>query len=190
MVEIERRRFFRVSDSLGVKYTLLDDIHAVESSEVAYELDALVDLENKISAALEPLRAHHPQLLEVLSLFNQKINLSFNRENRQDQFKTLEHVNLSACGIAFPIEEQLSLNQLIKLDVILYPSHIMLTLKAAVIGCEALNSSDYQGGYLLRADFLDLEENDQEVLVQHVIKCQSQQLKRARESRDLSNKTK
>jgi c-di-GMP-binding flagellar brake protein YcgR len=188
VAEHERRRFFRVSDSLGVRYTLLNDIQNVESSENSHEMDALVDLENKISAALEPLRAHHPQLLEVLSLFNQKINLFFHRENQQDQFKTLDNVNLSACGIAFPIEEQLSLNQLIKLDIILYPSHIMLTLKAAVIGCEALNTSDYQGEYLLRADFLDLEENDQEVLVQHVIKCQSQQLKRARESRESGEK--
>ncbi len=180
----ERRRYFRVSDNVAIRYKVVGEDERIGQQSLVEE-DSLTMLENKISAALEPLRSSNPHLLEVLNLFNQKINLfSQNNEELGASLKGPQQlVNLSACGIAFPVNEQLDLNQQILLDLTLYPSNIPLRLAASVIGCEVDASNNAEAGYLLRADFLDLSVADQEVLVQHVMRCQNTQLRRAREAR-------
>jgi len=62
-----------------------------------------------------------------------------------------------------------------------------MRLLASVIGCEVLETPSKEGAYLLRVNFVDISESDQEVLVQHVIHCQSVQLRHAREIREMDS---
>jgi len=187
----ERRQYFRVNDSVGVRYRLVDDESSdfLEKGLLLSDEHTLVELEQQILAAMEPLRSSHPQIMDILSLFNQKINLAFDLSKSADDglSRHVHKVNLSACGISFPVEDRLSLNQPLFLELLLYPSHVSMRLLASVIGCEMLETPSKEEEFLLRANFVDISESDQEVLVQHVIHCQSVQLKHAREIREMGS---
>lgn len=185
----ERRRYFRITDQVSISYRVLEEVDAVATGiDLNAPAALIIQLENQINASLETLRAVQPQVHELLALFNRKINLAFSLDESltepvADQQKRSQQVNISACGIAFPISEQLALNDRILLDMTLFPSNISLKLIAVVIACEVLTEPVGGDGYIVRADFDGISTSEQEVLVQHVIKRQTLQLKERREAR-------
>ena len=82
--------------------------------------------------------------------------------------------------MAFPTSKPATLNQYISLELTLYPNNIRLTLLAAVISCDRYEDDSERNKYIIRADFVDISDANQEVLVQHVIKRQAMQLKQQR----------
>lgn len=185
----ERRRYFRIVDQVAISYRLLSEEEGVATGVGVNSPAALiVQLENQISASLETLRSVQPQVHELLELFNRKINLVLSLDDSisqpdSEQQKRSQQVNISACGIAFPSHEQLRPNDKILLDLTLFPSNVCLKLVAAVIGNELLPEPIGEDAYMIRADFVDITSNEQEVLVQHIIKRQTVQLKERREAR-------
>lgn len=185
----ERRRYFRIVDQVAISYRLLSEEDGTTTGVGINSPAALiVQLENQISASLETLRSAQPQVHELLELFNRKINLVLSLDDSisqpdSEQQKRSQQVNISACGIAFPSHEQLRPNDKILLDLTLFPSNVCLQLIAVVIGDELLPEPIGEDAYIIRADFVDITSNEQEVLVQHVIKRQTLQLKERREAR-------
>lgn len=176
-------------DQVAISYRLLSEEEGVATGVGINSPAALiVQLENQISASLETLRSAQPQVHELLELFNRKINLVLSLDDSisppdSEQQKRSQQVNISACGIAFPSHEQLRPNDKILLDLTLFPSNVCLKLVAVVIGCEPLSEPIGEDAHMIRADFVDITSNEQEVLVQHVIKRQTLQLKERREAR-------
>jgi len=184
----ERRRYFRVSDLIGMSYRFLSEgeRELVAQAQPSSLKGLLGQIEKQINVALLSLRTAHPDVAHLLDLYNQKINLAFGHglaDKEQDPERSVRarQVNLSACGIAFPCSEFASLNQHMAIDLTLYPSNIRLQLTAAVIACDEVDTvinidADGENPYLIRADFVHISDTDQEILVQHVIKRQAQQL--------------
>ncbi len=188
----ERRRYFRVSDLVGLNYRLLseDERELAMDARPSSLKTLLGQIEEQINVALASMKNSSPELHTLLDLYNQKINLAFGHglaDASQETGQSIRacRVNLSACGIAFACDDQPVLNQHMQLDLILYPSNLRLQLIAAVIACEAHEGED--GAYLIRADFVNIADADQEMLVQHVIKRQAQQLKEQREEAEKSD---
>jgi len=181
----ERRRYFRVTDLVGLRYRYLSagetDL-AVQAQPTSLK-SLLSQMENAIATDLAIIKQSQPEIHNILDLFNQKINLAFGHGLAQESDEEIEQstsacqVNLSACGIAFPVDEAVGLNQHIHVELTLYPSNSRLQLLAAVIACEALDEMHDGKSWVMRADFVNLSEVDQEMLVQHVIKRQVQLLK-------------
>ena len=184
----ERRRYFRITDQVAISYRLIDDADNTETGVNMNSPSALiVQLESEITTGLEILRSVQPQVHQLLELYNRKINLVLSLDETlsepvSDQQKRSQQVNISACGIAFPSYEQLAPNQKILMELTLFPSNMCLKLVAVVIGCESLEEAIGEDCYIARADFVDITNNEQEVLVQHVIKRQTLQLKERREA--------
>lgn len=185
----ERRRYFRITDEMAISYRVLNDSDATETGvNVSSPSALIVQLENQITASLETMRTVQPQVHQLLELFNRKLNLVLSLDEAlsepiSDQEKRSQEVNISACGIAFPSLEQLKPNQKILMDLMLFPSNINIKLEAVVIGCSPLKEPIGRDNYMTRADFLDITSSEQEVLVQHIIKRQTSQLKDRREAR-------
>ncbi|KZY39306.1 MULTISPECIES: PilZ domain-containing protein [unclassified Oleiphilus] len=188
----ERRRYFRVTDLVGLRYRFLSEGEtdlAVQAQPTSLK-SLLSQIEHQIATDLTVLKNSQPEIHNILDLFNQKINLAFGHGLASGQEEGLEQstsacqVNLSACGIAFPLEESAALNQHVHIELTLYPSNTRLQLLAAVIACDALDESIDGKPWLARADFVNVTEIDQETLVQHVIKRQVQQLKGNRSEDD------
>lgn len=180
----ERRRYFRVSDLIGMSYRFLA-ADELDLNVWSVPLNSqLAQLEQQIESVLMGMQTTHPELGKLLALYNQKINLALGQgmtDQGQNSGQAMHacQVNLSACGIAFPAAESAELNQHLALDLTIYPSKLRLNLIAAVIACD----DDQVDGhpYLIRANFVNISEYDQELLIQHVIKRQAQQLKELRE---------
>lgn len=187
----ERRRYFRVTDLVGIHYRFLSENERDRvSMDQQTSLQAVMgQLENEITTVLQSVKSSNPDIYHVLDLFNQKINLAFGHGIADQNLESGTsiracQVNISACGIAFPVPEAAPLNQYVELDLTLFPSNLRMQLVAAVIACEEYDDQSNDNRYLIRADFVNISDTDQEILVQHVIKRQSQLLKEQRESND------
>jgi hypothetical protein len=185
----ERRRYFRVTDQLMIGYLMVPkgQLETVQPHEAS--TTAMGQLENMIAEQLAKLRAANPVLTDVLELFNRKINLAFSVDERrlsavEATEKAIKDVNLSACGVAFPAGQNMPLGAELRLDLTLLPSFINMNLKAQVIGVAPCAEATDGDRYMIRADFIGLSDVEQELLVQHVIKCQAAALKARREARD------
>ncbi|MFT6905485.1 MAG: c-di-GMP-binding flagellar brake protein YcgR, partial [Oleiphilaceae bacterium] len=146
--------------------------------------DLLKQIDNEVLANLAIIQSSQPEVYRLLDLLNQKINLSLSSDKDQeadlDTTNNVCSVNLSACGLAFPTDKPAALNQYISLELILYPNNVRLSLLSAAISCDRYEEESERNKYVIRADFVDISEANQEVLVQHVIKRQAMQLKQQR----------
>ncbi|PID42976.1 MAG: hypothetical protein CSB48_07760 [Proteobacteria bacterium] len=211
MAQQERRRFFRITDKVLMSYRVVGDksndsnesneseqseqsgVAGVSTGGIRHELNVL---EEKLNKKMTRLRGDEPLIAEVLELFNQKINLLVGEDGKAisdsgEDDKQVMEVNMSACGIAFPSSEKISVGALLVLNLTLTLSFVNLCLSAQVVGVEerCIDSDDEAGGlsrqpWVIRADFVDISEVDQELLIQNVIKRQSEQLKALREARE------
>lgn len=184
----ERRRYFRVSDLIGLHYRFLTEGEldlAVKQQPISLK-GVLGQIESEIARNLIEIRNTQPEIHQLLDLMNQKINLAFGHglsegEGGSEQSIKASQVSLSACGIAFSCNESAALNQHLSLELTLFPKNSRLQLLAAVISCDQFEDETHQDEYLIRADFVNTPDVDQEVLVQHVITRQVQQIKDDRE---------
>ena len=182
----ERRRYFRVTDLVGLRYQFLsqDEQALAIQAKPNSRKDLLKQIDNEVLANLALIQSSQPEVHRLLDLLNQKINLALGNDesekNEIDADGNICSVNLSACGLAFPANKPASLNQYISLELTLYPNNIRLTLLAAAISCDRYEEESERNKYIIRADFVDISDANQEVLVQHVIKRQALQLKQQR----------
>ncbi len=180
----ERRRFFRINDTLGVAWRELNEEELREGNALANKptdiYSLLGSLENKISHRLGQYRIKDPMAAELFDLINQKLNCMVNQmEAESVMVKKLAHrmqeVNISACGLGFGVDTALSVEQLILLDFVLHPSNAHITCYGRVVSCEAApegSAPDSALSHYARIDFYELDEVDQEVLIQHIVKRQ------------------
>ena len=182
----ERRRYFRVTDLVGLRYQFLsqDEQALAIQARPSSRKDLLAQIDNEVLAGMALIQSSQPEVHRLLDLLNQKINLALGNEETAGVIDGADgnicSVNLSACGLAFPAKNAATLNQYISLELTLYPNNIRLTLLAAVISTDRYEDESERNKYIIRADFVDISDANQEVLVQHVIKRQAMQLKQQR----------
>ncbi len=187
MMNRDRRRYFRINDTLGVAYRVLTE------SEVAEETDSSerpVDARNiiaaydtKIEHLLSQLRATDPVVSELIEIFNQQFNCILDQLNLEsDLVQRIAHkvqeVNISACGMAFVVDETLEPGSLLSLDLLLLPANLHVFTRGIVLDSTAVAAGE---GYHVRLEFSGMESQDQEVLIQHIVQRQSHLIRALRE---------
>ena len=179
---VERREYFRLDDQalLGV------EIAANGDAPVA-GMNSLQELEQQISTLLYRIDSKDTELSQLLRLMNQKLNRVAGLDLNPDieiPDKPVD-INLSACGIRFITSMDLTAAQFLRLHLVLLPDHHNLTLTARLVALEPTSASDDgQSETIVRAAFLNLQEADQEVLIQHMMQLQRRQMKAAAEQRE------
>lgn len=182
----ERRRFFRIDDTIGVAYRQLTD-EELESSgfEGIKPVDALsliASFDNKLANLTGRLRGPEPLLAEIFETLNLKLNAVINQlELDSHLVKRVAHkvheVNLSACGMAFFIDEPIDLECTISLEMSLKPSNSTILCFATIVASDYIKEDDH---YYVRMDFANMSEHDQEVLIQHIVRRQGHQIRELR----------
>ena len=115
MVLKEDRRFFRILDFLPISYRQLGE-QEYQSLKVASQyadvpsLDALSDIDQRVQLLVDKLRVKSPDVAELGSLLNKKIQIVLENSKLGASLAKLENitalpVDMSACGIAFPSDE-------------------------------------------------------------------------------------
>jgi hypothetical protein len=183
----ERRRYFRINDSVGVAYRVLGPqeakIFAEQTRQHGHVADYAANFDNRIGTLLESCRIQSPIAAELIDLINKKLNfvihqMDIDAELMQKVAYSLHQVNISACGLAFNNKEALTVGDMLQLDMVLHPGELYVVAMAKVIACEP--STDTQGEYFVRLNFEAMNNHDQELLIQHIVKQQSAQLKQQR----------
>lgn len=178
----ERRRYFRINDTVGLSYSLLSeagDPERAETNPAQTLLGHLTEQDKKIESVLIEVAQDHPKVAELVRLFNQKLErvvnlLSLEGKLLEQIAVRVREVNISACGIAFINEEQLPVGTPLKLEISLLPSESTLATQGRVVGCDP--TSD-EGQYYVRIDFYGMKNELQEMLIQHIVKNQNLKLK-------------
>ena len=186
MFKQERRRFFRLDDSLKLSYRMLtaEEIADQFEGEVPKSpIAALFGYDKRIEELVAHYRHHSPEMGEMLGLLNKKINsvidlLAVESGILHRVAYSIHQVNVSACGIAFVSQEHFKVGSLLGLDMLLSPEEQHLSVLGKVIACEQLPCENGSGEdvkkktYFMRVDYEKIRDIDQEVLIQHLVKRQ------------------
>lgn len=177
----DRRRFFRLDDEVVLDFQTIsrEEVTAWKESHQQHK-DELSQLEQDIGTHISQLRAQNPTIGKLLELFNQKINLlgtNYTGHNKREISATeaRTRINLSACGMAFYTMEEVELEDHLLLHMQLKPSNTELSLTGTIVSMEKAKSAGEPN--LVRIDFSNLKEAEQEVLIQHLFQLQNRHLK-------------
>jgi len=185
----ERREYFRIQDSVLIKYRVIqndmqhDVQREVELNRVRIEnaRAALFGIESDFQQMCENLKRDQPSTVGVLQILNRKINLLERvistevlmpapTESTQHQSK---FISLSGGGLSVCAGNPLALNAKLVIDLILLPSHEPMRIFGRVVNCREIERGEYDIGI----EFDEIRDQDRERLIQHVLHRQSEQLR-------------
>ncbi len=183
----ERRRYFRIDDTVGLNYKPLDAEqarhleHALRTGQRRSSdmVQLFHGLEVQVGQALEELRASAPQSAAVVELLNEKINIlgRLMIDARLKKQGGSRGVNLSACGLAFDQDQPLEKGTLLEMQLTLFPSYTFIVLVGEVVDCPQNEGGDFN----IRIDFRYIGEEEQEALIHHMLQRQNEQLRGSRD---------
>ncbi len=199
MIEQERRRYFRINDSMKMSYRLLaqeeletQDTDCLPQSPVA----ALSSMDKRIKELVQYFDTHAPEIAELCGLLNKKIDsvielLAVESGLVHRIAYMIQEVNVSACGIAFKSIEAFTDETLLLIDMVLAPTDTHISAIGKVLSCGKLHNDKIPAAsaevlddeqddeleepctYFLRVDFEKMSVTDQEILIQHLVKRQA-----------------
>ena len=193
MIQEERRRFFRIDDTVGIACRRLSPEEAkaftLKAGEHGANFDYASHFDNRIMTLLDACRVQNPLAAELIDLMNKKLNFVIQQMEidaglLQHIAYELKQVNISACGMAFATAERQEPGAMLQVDILLHPGELHVVALAEVVACESIEdeSTKSETPWFLRLNFIELNSHDQELLIQHVVKRQSAQLKARRQA--------
>lgn len=183
----EKRRYFRVTDTINLLHKLIDENAIDRLSHVSTDVlsncslsSALEVLNQDIHSLSTRLDRRDPELTEYLRLLDTKINLLAQALTSQDE-QFSEHdareVVLSATGMAFSNETAIKEGQLLELRMLLTSCMAVIVAYGRVVRCRDIVAENQPRPYEICIEYINLTEDDRELLIKHVVKRQLQQLR-------------
>lgn len=183
----EKRRYFRVSDTINLLHRVVSELHVKQLSHVSHDvlsscsLDAALEVLNQEAAALAPrLDRRDPDMFEYLKILDNKINLiAQSLSPQQDAFTDHDkrEVSLSAAGVAFTNDVAIPSGTLLELRMVLTSCLAVIVAYGRVAQCKDISADNSEQPYAICVEYVNMKEEDRELLIKHVIKKQMQQLR-------------
>ncbi len=199
----ERRRFFRIDDEFEVR-VLPGNGAPRQAEDVSNEA-------RELGQALGRLRRKLPEAADVIELLARRVAVLEHQGEEPGDFSPAEMVqgtNISGCGIAICSRRQLVPGRMLDLELHLDAGAVRFKAVGRVVSCESLSSraaggqltrqhsprepaprqealrqeAPRQENWLVRIDFVAIEPDDEEALVQYVMRRQLRQLRRGRDA--------
>jgi len=190
----ERRKYFRIQDTALVKYRVIqndmleNERRAVYLNQIKAEnaRAALFGLETHLQEVFENIRRSDPPLVEAMELINRKINLLERvvslEQSPLEEGDYLEHepkeINLSGGGMAITAECPLAAGANLAIDLVLLPDNDPMRIFGKVVDSRKTEGDQYN----ISIAFEEIRQEDQDRLIQHVLKRQSEGLRSARQA--------
>lgn len=188
----DRRRFFRITDEIGISYEIIPDGFSTEVQDVRdtqrEEMDFkfLLGQHNEfVNKALTELSKQQPQAANAIEAVNKKLDVLlqfFELDNLslKHNFQHIDEVNISACGVAFPVKELINSGTKVNLTLYLPPDNTVVKALGNTVDCLSMDDNSYY----LRMEFVDMGESDREHLIQHIVQRQRILLRSLRDEMD------
>lgn len=183
----EKRRYFRVNDTINLFHKVIDENALNSLSHVSNDvlsncsLTTALDVLSQEARMLAPrLERRDPELFEYLKIMDTKINLIAQAVSSQSE-QFAEHdtreVSLSATGLAFSNEMPIEQGELLELRMLLTSCMAVIVAYGRVVQCKDISQDNPQRPYAICVEYINLKEDDRELLIKHVVKKQLQQLR-------------
>ena len=178
MNDKERRRYFRIYETIGIAYQILEQKEGEQEHQETPDFLSLVRRQDEqIEQLLMEVRKENPIIAQLVTVFNQKLERIVNHVMVESQLvdkiaHRIKEANISACGLAFHNSDVITPGARLKLDLTLYPGELLIKTYGVIVACDAIEED-----YYWRVDFYGMSEHAQELLIQHIVQRQSLQLK-------------
>ncbi|MDP3876078.1 MAG: PilZ domain-containing protein [Methylobacter sp.] len=183
----ERRGFFRIDDEINLFYKKINEVTVTEAHHGSgsmlnnCSLSTALDMVSQESAVLlRRIEKDLPDVADYLRLINTKFELlaqaimmqSFHAEESETR-----NVNISATGIAFDCEDALKEGDYLEIKLLLASSMAVIVTYARVVFCKKSTSNDSKHPHFVGVDFINMGDDDRELLIKYVVKKQLQQIR-------------
>lgn len=183
----EKRRYFRVNDTINLLHKVIDKKNVNALSHVSNDvlgncsLTAALDVLTQESRMLSPrLERRDPEMFEYLKIIDTKINLiaqALSAQNEQFSEHDTREVSLSATGLAFSNDKAVAVGELLELRMLLTSCMAVIVAYARVVQCKDISDDNPERPFAICVEYVNLTDDDRELLIKHVIKKQLQQLR-------------
>ncbi|MBL4782530.1 MAG: hypothetical protein JKX92_09830 [Porticoccaceae bacterium] len=188
----EKRRFYRIDDSVSLSYKVISEADlddAIASSKVSSGrrqrlLSSLAELDGRINALLLDIDDQLPEVATVLKLLNRKIHIigqmseSAESGGEEDVIPRPTHkISLSASGVSFHAPASVRVHDCLELSLTLFPEYYFIKAFGRVVSCRDALPSTPDFNKLIAVDFIFLDDDDQDYIMSHVLKKQSELLR-------------
>ena len=188
----EKRRFYRIDDSVSLSYKTISktDLDAalasakLSSGRRQKQLSALAELDGRINALVLDIDDQLPEVATVLKLLNRKIHIvgqmSDNPEPSGDEDvipRPTHQISLSASGVSFHAPTSVRVHDCLELSLTLFPEYYFIKAYGRVVSCRDALPSSPDFNKLVAVDFVYLDQDDQDYIMSHVLKKQSELLR-------------
>ena len=185
----DRRTYFRIDDNVRLS------VRRVPPGELEARLDrlehdlagnftvmsSLAAITSQMAMGLRRIENRDPDLAAYLRAIDQKIEVigrAFIAEEPEMAAQQAAPANLSAGGICAGVEELYEKGEPVEVRMLLFPSFTGLMIYGTVVECGP--AAEGEGGrfrYLARIEFTHIREQDRELLIRHLLRRQSAQLR-------------
>ncbi|TAN67606.1 MAG: PilZ domain-containing protein [Methylobacter sp.] len=192
----DRRGFFRIDDEVNLFYKKIDAKLATEPHHFSDNIlnncslsTALEMVSQEASLLLHRVEKSLPDVADYLRIIDAKIDLLAQAIMMQGfHFKENQtrNVNISASGIAFNCEETLQKGDYLEIKMLLVSSMAVIVTYGRVIYCKTSQVNDSKYPHFVGVDFINMKDEDREMLIKYVVKKQLQQI---RDKKQADNKS-
>ncbi len=183
----DRRRFFRINDEVNLSYKIVDEQKIYAASQVTDDLlsncslvTALDVLDQESRLIMHRIEKIEPEIAEYLKMLDTKISLlvqAILQQGNDISDSNMRNANISASGIAFECEGTVKEGAFVEINLLLTSCLAMIVIYGKVIYCNENTESENSKSYQVGVDYINLKEQDREVLIKHVVKRQMQQIR-------------
>lgn len=187
----DRREFFRVDDALRVNIRRIDESEMKDQS-LSFDdelvdnftvMSSLASISAEMSVNLRRIEVRQPEIGAYLRALDRKIEV-LGRAFLSQESELLDgdssQVNLSAGGVCLEAREPYEVGSSVEVKLLLFPSFTGVLTYGYVRYCEPLDKSQQRNGltHSVRIEFTHMRESDRDVLIRHVVRRQSDDLKK------------
>ncbi|MGR9051852.1 MAG: PilZ domain-containing protein [Gammaproteobacteria bacterium] len=183
----ERRRYFRIDDEVNLYYRKVDEKLIQQTSHMSgnllanCSLAAALDMISQESRVMmNRIERNTPEVADYLKLIDSKIDViaqAIMMQGTEFKEQDTRNANLSASGVAFDTEEAMAPGEYLEIKMLLVSCMAVIVAYGKVIYCHAKASPDHHFTHVVGVDYINMKEQDRELLIKHVVKRQMQQIR-------------
>lgn len=183
----DRRRFFRIDDTVNLFYKIVDEQTVAATSQMTDDLlsncslvTALDVLDQESRIVMYRIEKNEPEIAEYLKLMESKISLLAQAVMKQGNDFTdskMRNANISASGLAFESDKRIEEGQYLEIKLLLTSCLAVIVIYGSVVYCKENNLGDIEMPFQIGIDYINLKDQDREILIKHVVKRQMQQIR-------------
>ena len=188
----ERRRYFRIKERALIKYRVIQEDMLVEERKFIFLNEikvenlhaSLLGIDLRLHDLVAAVRGESKLVAEALDLINRKLTLLERVVSLESSHlggsEYHEHeptkVDLSGGGMALIAPTPLALRAWLAIDLVLLPTNHPMRVIGRVVDCRQNDDGDFA----IAIEFEEIREEDRDMLIQHIVRKQSQILREER----------